>query len=158
MGSISSRSATFAAPLEVVGHVGYRSTFGEAPPPQFGFNFTSLYGLSSVEKANIAASVATAVSAAEGAAPDAFRPSMVLKELKRSSEITGIFASITDENIKRAEAMEAEAPEIEAPAPEIEDVDPVSDPGHRRPEGEDGEDGDRKIFPLGRPQMVRADS
>lgn len=121
-------------PLEVVTDVAYRSEFGEAPPPGFGFKFAPLYGLNAVEKANIAASIASAVQAAEAAAPDAFTPSMVLKELKRSAETTGIFGSITDADIDKAVAAEMVAPEVEAPMPDADGgTQAMSEPGSRDP-------------------------
>ena len=149
-------------PLEIITDVSYRSEFGEAPPAEFGFRFAPLYGLNAIEKANIAASVSTAVAAAEASAPDAFTPSMVLKELKRSSETTGIFSSITDADIDKAIEAETIAPEIEPPEPEAEPesgTQAISDPGSRDPRAQMAELAalaEKKPFPFGRPQAVRA--
>lgn len=114
-------------PLEVIAHITFRSEYGEAPPSTFGFRFASLYGLNDKEKAEIAVQVATALSTAEGTA--ALKPSIILRELKRSSETTGIFASVSDDDIARAEADEADTA---APPPEDKAADgaqPVSEPG-----------------------------
>ncbi|BAU93401.1 putative bacteriophage protein [Methylorubrum populi] len=114
-------------PLEVIAHITFRSEYGEAPPSTFGFRFASLYGLNDKEKAEIAVQVATALSTAEGTA--ALKPSIILRELKRSSETTGIFASVSDDDIARAEADEADTA---APPPESDEGDgakPVSEPG-----------------------------
>lgn len=113
-------------PMEVIAHITFRSEFGEAPPATFGFNFASLYGLNAKEKADIAVQVATAMAQAEGTT--AIKSSTVLRELKRSSETTGIFASITDQDIERAEADESDlaAPPPDADLPNGED-EPASD-------------------------------
>lgn len=143
-------------PMEVVSHVAYRSEFGEDPPSGFGFKFASLYGLNSVEKANIAASVATAVASAE--ATTALSKANVLKELRTSSEITGIFASISDEDIARAEREDAIPDPGEPPVPEAgENTEAVSDPASAAAlhEGR-SEEFETRPFPLGRPQLVKA--
>lgn len=146
-------------PIEVISNVTYRSEFGAAPPPEFGFTFTSLYGLNAVEKANIASATTTAIAAAEGAAPEAFRQSHVLKELKRSAEVTGIFGSITDEDIKAAEdAEKADAERVRTELPDAPGAEqggePVSEPGTADPEQQ--EEFERRPFPLGRPELVHA--
>ena len=147
-------------PLEVITDIAYRSEFGEAPPPEFGFKFAPLYGLNAVEKANIAASVSTAVAAAEAAAPDAFTPSMVLKELKASSETTGIFASITDEDVAKAVSAENLLSEEDPPEPEsAEGARAISEPGSSDPQRQLSmlaELAEKKPFPFGRPQSVKA--
>jgi hypothetical protein len=152
-------------PMEVIAHLAFRSEFGEAPPPEFGFVFASLYGLNAVEKANIASAIVTAVAAAEGTG--AFQPSGVLRELKKSSEITGIFTTITDDDIAKAEKLEATPPEAEPPIPDLttdpdgEAESPISDPGSRKPDDDaedDREPWEKHPFPLGKPQLVRAAS
>lgn len=140
-------------PMEVIAHVTFRSEFGAAPPASFGFSFASLYGLNAKEKAEIAAQIATAVTTVEGTT--ALKPSGVLKELKRSSETTGVFASITDEDIRRAETEEAE---MLAPSPPP-DAETASEPGTQpvnegQPPPEDAneptEPWETKPFPLSR--------
>lgn len=152
-------------PMEVVAHLAFRSEFGEAPPPEFRFVFASLYGLNAVEKANIASSIVTAVAAAEGTG--AFQPSGVLRELKKSSEITGVFTTITDGDIAKAEKLEATPPEAEPPVPDLttdpgaEAESPISDPGSLKPDDDaedDREPWEKHPFPLGKPQLVRAAS
>ncbi len=105
-------------PMEIVASIQFRSEFGEAPPDTFGFRFASLYGLNDKEKAEIAVQTTTAIANAEGTA--ALKASVVLRELKRSSEITGVFASITDDDIARAEQDEDD---LSAPEPKTAESD-----------------------------------
>lgn len=149
-------------PMEVIAHLAYRSEFGVSPKVGFGFKFASLYGLNEVEKANIAASVATAIAAAE--ATQALRPSMVLKELKKSSETTGLFTTITDEDIRKAEADEALASEAEPPSPDLNGLDgeaggpgPISEPGSD-PDREGDDAAPRDLTSFRRPPLLRAAS
>lgn len=69
-------------------------------PDGFSLKFRSLWQLSDDQKADIAGKVVTAVTAAE----DIIGRQTALKELKQSSQVTGIFSNITDENINAAEA------------------------------------------------------
>lgn len=83
----------------------YRATFasvlGKGLPDDFHFEFKSLWQMADTEKATIATSVSTAVNTAyEGGIIDR---ATALQELKQSSEVTGIFSNITDEQIKEAE-------------------------------------------------------
>ena len=152
-------------PMEVIAHLSFRSEFGETPPAEFGFSFASLYGLNAVEKANIASAIVTAIAAAEGTG--AFQPSGVLRELKKSSEITGVFTTITDDDIAKAETLEATPPEVEPPIPDLsqapddDGVSPVSEAGTHDPDvsgGDEREPWETRPFPLGKPQLVRAAS
>ena len=108
------------APLTKLLQVLCRSELDTKPPKGFGFDFNSLSELTETEKADIAGKVALAVG---GALEDGtIDPPTALKELKQSSEVTGIFTNITDEMIKDAE---------NAPPP-IE-VDPNANPDTGRP-------------------------
>lgn len=67
-----------------------------------GFTFNPLWQMSDAEKAEIAGKVATAVGAAvEGGIID--RPT-AMRELKQSSDITGVFTNITPDAIEDAES------------------------------------------------------
>lgn len=79
----------------------FRSKFGKEPPKGFNFAFKPLYQQEPDEKA----ATATAIT---GAVTTAFEKGVIgrgtaLKELKASSEETGVFGSITDEEIAEAE-------------------------------------------------------
>lgn len=70
-------------------------------PEGFGCEFRSLWQLTDKEKADTAKVVVDAVSVAFG--DGTITHATALKELKQSSDITGIFSNITDEEIKDAE-------------------------------------------------------
>lgn len=77
--------------------------------PGTKLSFRSLWQLSDKEKAEIANTVANAVSSVEGSGI-IDRPT-ALKELKQSSHTTGIFTNITDDQIKDAELEPPPLPE-----------------------------------------------
>lgn len=79
----------------------YRHEFGTAPPEDYGFEFEPLWQLSDVEKADIAVKVSTAVTTVTNAG--VLNKDTALKELKQSSETTGIFSNIDDKEITDAE-------------------------------------------------------
>lgn len=145
-------------PMEVISHLTYRSEFGEAPPVEFGFTFASLYGLNGKEKAEIALATAQALATAE--ATQALQPSIILRELKKSSEATGIFGTIADADIDRAKAEEMLSSERNPPAPDLSG-NPHEDDGDTKAvstlANESGDDErepwERLPFPLGRPDL-----
>lgn len=84
--------------------VSYRSTIGKAPELDLDFAFRPLWQMTAEAKAGYATSVTTAVSQAmEGGIID--RPT-AMKELKESSETTGIYSNITDRDIEEARAFQ----------------------------------------------------
>lgn len=80
-------------------------------PDGFGINFNSLWQLSDADKASIAETTGRTVGAAHEAG--LISDQTALKELRQSSQVTGIFSNITEEDIANAAA------EPEAPAPEV---------------------------------------
>jgi phage-related protein (TIGR01555 family) len=70
-------------------------------PENFSLKFRSLWQLDDKTKAEIANSVSTAVSNVEG--PGIIGRGTALKELKQSSEVTGIFTNISKEEIDEAD-------------------------------------------------------
>lgn len=79
----------------------FRSVMGTVPPDNFKIKFNPLWQLSDDEKATTANTVSTAVATACNA--NIIDRATALKELRNSAEITGIFQSVTDEDIKEAE-------------------------------------------------------
>jgi len=78
-----------------------RSELGKPLPEGFAFDFVPLWQLSDTEKAEIAAKDTTSiVTAFEAEIID--RPT-ALKELRQSSNTTGMWSNITDDEIKAAE-------------------------------------------------------
>ena len=91
----------------------YRSKFGEEPPENLSFKFRPLWQMDEAEKSTIAANVTNAVNAAlETGILDL---ETARKELRQSSETTGIFTNISDKLI-------ADAANDEPPAPGEDDA------------------------------------
>lgn len=116
-------------PLTRLIEVMARSALGKALPDGWSFTFNSLQRMSDTEKATIATQTTTAVlDAAEAGVID---QATALKELKQSSEVTGVFTNITDEMITEAE---------NAP-PLIGEEEPHAQPGQDPGREEDPEQG-----------------
>ncbi|WP_011298540.1 DUF1073 domain-containing protein [Cupriavidus necator] len=113
------------SPLTRLLDVLVRSELGTAPPEGFAYQFTSLWQLSDTEKANNAKTVTEAVTTALDAG--LIDTATGMKELRASSHATGVFTSITDEQITEAENAPPPMPEMELP-----DAD---DPNDRPQEG-----------------------
>ncbi|EFF82121.1 phage-associated protein, HI1409 family [Acinetobacter haemolyticus ATCC 19194] len=88
-------------PLQILYAVLSMSVVGKPLPDSFDFQFASLWQLGDDKKAEVAKNVVDAVSAAEESG--LIKRSTALKELRQSSEVTGIFSHITDGEIKDAD-------------------------------------------------------
>lgn len=78
----------------------HKSLFGALPPDNFDFDFVPLWQTSTKEKADIATSITTTIATAyEKGIID---QTTALQELKQSSESTGVFTNITEEQIEEA--------------------------------------------------------
>lgn len=89
-----------------------RSVLGRAMPAGWSFTFNSLQKMSDAEKADIAQKIgAIVLDAQESGVID---PATALKELKQSSDITGVFTNVTDDLIKEAENAPPPATEVES--------------------------------------------
>lgn len=86
----------------LVYNVLHRSVLGREPDETFDFDFAPLWQMSDTDKATIAGGVTNAVVAASDAG--LIDRATALKELRQSSEITGVFSNVTDEDIEEAEA------------------------------------------------------
>lgn len=84
------------------------STLGAPLPDDFGFEFRSLQEMNELEKSDIAVKKVDAVTKAVDAGVQ--KASSAMKDLKASSQVTGLFSSITDEDINEAEEQEKNAP------------------------------------------------
>lgn len=96
-------------PLQVLYAVLHMSVLGKPLPDSFSFKFASLWQLDDEKKANVAKGVTDAVLAAEEAG--LIKRSTALKELRQSSEVTGVFSHITDEEIKDADDEDPPPPD-----------------------------------------------
>lgn len=72
-------------------------------PDNFRIQFKSLWQLQDGERADIAGTLVTAVTAAKDAG--LISDHVALKELRQSSEITGVFTNITDADIEAADRL-----------------------------------------------------
>ena len=90
---------------------------GIALPEGTRIKFNSLWDISEEQKANIASSVSNAINQAEGSG--IIDRTTALKELKQSSQITGIFSNIGDELISQSENELPPIPESELPPSNI---------------------------------------
>lgn len=109
--------------IEKLLRVLHRSILGTDAPADLDFEFVPLWQTSTREKADIASVVVTTVNAAyESGVID---HETAMKELKQSSDGTGIFTNITDEQI--AEAAAEEPPEVPV-TPEAGDPENVAQP------------------------------
>ncbi|MDT1887784.1 DUF1073 domain-containing protein, partial [Acinetobacter baumannii] len=88
-------------PLHKLLEIVSRSKLGKPLPDSFKFDFASLWQIDDEKKAEIAAKVAEAVTKVEEAG--IISRQTALKELRQSSESTGIFSHISDEEINQAE-------------------------------------------------------
>lgn len=97
----------------------HRSVLGAPPPESFDFEFCPLWQMSDEQKSTIALNVTQAVTAASDSG--VIDRATALKELRQSSQVTGIFSNVSDEDITEAE---------NEPPPSMNEmeVDPDGDP------------------------------
>lgn len=93
----------------------HMSLFGTRAPEGFDFDFVPLWQTSQKEKADISNTIVTLVSTAyeKGIIDQA----TALQELKQSSDQTGVFTNITDEQIDEAKLAPPPVPTEAAPLP-----------------------------------------
>jgi phage-related protein (TIGR01555 family) len=96
----SQQESRLRTPIDRLLQVLYRSKVGKPPPVEMAFQFTPLWQLSASEKATIAKTHSETVGAMEAA--DIITKETALRELKRQSLETGVFTTITDEEINAA--------------------------------------------------------
>lgn len=87
-------------PLQALLRIICLSELGQDIPTSFKFDFASLWQLDDEKKATIASTITTTVMSAveQGIVTE----QTALKELRQSSEVTGIWSSITDDDIEQA--------------------------------------------------------
>jgi phage-related protein (TIGR01555 family) len=108
----------------------FPSVLGKPLPPDFDYDFRSLWQMDDTQKADMGSKVATAVK-------DVYESGIIgrqtaLKELKGASHVTGLFTNITDEEINAAE---------DEPPPGAEGED-LTDPGDDPPAAKKTNDAD----------------
>lgn len=113
-------------PLHTLLAVMSQSVLGKPLPKTFKFDFASLWQIDDEKKAGIAEKVVNAVCKAEESA--LITRKTALKELRQSSEITGVFSHITDAEIEEADD--------EPPAPRSEHDDQPNEPAASEENGD----------------------
>lgn len=96
-------------PVATVLNVLWRSVYGKEPPEDLEFEFVPLWQMSPAEKATVAKTTSDAVGEMKDAGLISAKGAM--KELKDSSNQTGIFTNITAEDIENAEEDEVPLPD-----------------------------------------------
>lgn len=89
------------SPLHRLLEVVSQSALGKPLPTSFKFDFASLWQMDDKTKAEVANTTADAVTKVEEVG--LISRKTALKELRQSSEVTGIFSHITDEEIEQAD-------------------------------------------------------
>lgn len=107
---------------EILLKVMWRSTFGNPAPKDLEFSFTPLWQMTATDKATNAKTIAETISGAVEQGLISIPAAM--KELRQTSGDTGLFSSITDEDIKQAEEEPPPLPDM----PDDTNPDDGSDP------------------------------
>lgn len=105
------------------------SVLGKPMPDSFTFDFASLWQMDDVQKADVAAKITDSVCKAEE--QGLITQQAAMKELRQSSEITGVFSNITDDDIESAND--------DPPRPTSE-VDETANSTYTEPGAESGEE------------------
>lgn len=102
------------APLMRLYDLVSRHATGEGLPPDFALEFRHLAKPNPEKRATVAVAVTGAILQAYDAG--LIRPAVALQELRQTSQDTGLFSNITDEDVRDAEDM---PPKAESLAPEV---------------------------------------
>jgi len=103
-------------PLTTTFDLLHRSVFGQKPDAGFNFEFNPLWQLTEEQRANIAKTITETVVGASS--EGLISKPAAMRELRQSSDITGVFTNISDGDIEEAE-NEPPAPEEDASGPEV---------------------------------------
>ncbi|PPB85694.1 DUF1073 domain-containing protein [Acinetobacter soli] len=117
-------------PLQTLIEVVSLSKLGKGLPESFKFDFASLWQIDEKVKAEVANTVTQAIISAEESG--LISRKTALKELRQSSEVTGIYSHISDEEIENADD------DPPAPRSELDDEEP-NQPTDTAPGAENGD-------------------
>lgn len=85
-------------------NVMHESATGRRPGADFGFEFRSLWQMTNEQRAQTAQALSGSIIAALQA--DAISTATALKELRKISDVVGVFSTITDEDVAAAEEVD----------------------------------------------------
>ncbi|EFW2833416.1 DUF1073 domain-containing protein, partial [Shigella flexneri] len=88
-------------PVRRILDIMHRSELGKPLPDDFTFEFNPLWQMSDVDRSTVALNTTNAISTALGDGLMTLKAAMT--DLRENSDVTGIGASITDEDIENAE-------------------------------------------------------
>lgn len=114
---LQQQEAKLRVPLDTILRLIWRSKFGKDAPKKMGFTFRPLWQMTEKERSEVAKNTTDAV--VKGYETGIVDKPCAMRELRDSAEVTGVWASISDDDIKAAEE-EAEALKEEPPVPEEE--------------------------------------
>lgn len=115
----SMQEAKYRPGIEKVLKVAHKSIFGVPAPKDMMFKFTALWQMTAKEKSEIGKANAETITGVF--AGGLISRSTALKELKQQSSETGLFTTISDEDIKEAEESDSFDTPPDAPEPNTED-------------------------------------
>lgn len=95
----------------------HRSEFGEPLPKDFTFAFKPLWQMSDIDRSTVATNTTTALATA--VRDFGMSPVAALTDLREMADVTGIGASISDEDIKNAKSQWQETESETEPPPEV---------------------------------------
>jgi hypothetical protein len=110
-------------PMRRILDIMHRSELGKPLPEDFTFEFKPLWQMSDVDRSTVAVNTVTAISTA--LADGLMTPKAAMTDLRENSDVTGIGASITDEDIDNAASQHEESELETGPPPAFRD--PVSE-------------------------------
>ena len=137
--------------FELMLSVLHMSELGVMPSAEFGFDFAPLWQMSAAEKSQVAVARGGIILNAEMG--QVLTPAQALKELMAVGRDTGTFATITDDDVKAAEAAAAQ---VEPPAiGEPPDAVGVAAPGEAEAAEDPRADGKNEDEPGSPPDFLR---
>lgn len=117
----------------------HRSVTGKSTPENFTYSFNPLWQLSDDQKATVAKTTAEAVAGARDAG--LISDQVAMKELKQSSDVTGIFTNISETDIAAAEAT-IPTPDVGEVSDPLSQLDDLLKPDGQAEGGVEGQGGD----------------
>jgi len=119
------QEARLQRPFELLLNVLHRSVFGKEPEKDFSFKFAPLWQMSDKERSEIATNTTNAVIAAQDSGTISRKTALM--ELRQSSQVTGVFSNISEDDINSAEEDPPEPSELPPPSLDEDDPEPGAD-------------------------------